>query len=30
MVVGAGKREGLDRLDPPVAVTPHVLRRTYA
>jgi site-specific recombinase XerD len=30
MVVEAGKRAGLDRLDPPVQVTPHVLRHTYA
>ena len=30
MVVEAGKRAGLDRLDPPVVVTPHVLRHTYA
>jgi integrase/recombinase XerC len=30
MVVEAGKRAGLDRLDPPVEVTPHVLRHTYA
>ena len=30
MVVEAGRRAGLDRLDPPVAVTPHVLRHTYA
>ena len=30
MVVEAGKRAGLDRLDPPVKVTPHVLRHTYA
>jgi site-specific recombinase XerD len=30
MVAEAGKRAGLDRLDPPVDVTPHVLRHTYA
>jgi integrase/recombinase XerC len=30
MVVEAGRRAGLDRLEPPVAVTPHVLRHTYA
>ena len=30
MVVEAGKRAGLDRLDPPVQVTPHILRHTYA
>src|SRR5271157_4891033 len=30
MVVEAGQRAGLDRLDPPVIVTPHVLRHTYA
>lgn len=26
----AGQRAGLDRLDPPVTVTPHILRHTYA
>jgi site-specific recombinase XerD len=30
MVAEAGKRTGLERLDPPVEVTPHVLRHTYA
>ncbi len=30
MVAQAGQRAGLDRLDPPVKVTPHVLRHTYA
>jgi integrase/recombinase XerC len=30
MVGEAGRRAGLDRLDPPVHVTPHVLRHTYA
>jgi site-specific recombinase XerC len=30
MVAEAGRRAGLDRLDPPVEVTPHVLRHTYA
>jgi integrase len=30
MVVEAGRRAGLDRVDPPVDVTPHVLRHTYA
>jgi site-specific recombinase XerD len=30
MVVDAGERAGLDRLDPPVHVTAHVLRHTYA
>lgn len=30
MVVEAGQRAGLDRLDPQVSVTPHVLRHTYA
>jgi integrase len=25
-----GQRTGLDRLDPPVTVTPHTLRHTYA
>ncbi len=30
MVTEAGKRAGLDRLDPLVVVTPHVLRHTYA
>jgi len=30
MVAEAGKRAGLDRLDPLVEVTPHVLRHTYA
>jgi integrase len=26
----SGLRAGLDRLDPPVTVTPHILRHTYA
>ena len=30
MVAEAGRRAGLERLDPPVHVTPHVLRHTYA
>jgi site-specific recombinase XerD len=30
MIAEAGRRAGLDRLDPPVRVTPHVLRHTYA
>ncbi len=30
MVTEAGKRAGLDRLDPPLQVTPHLLRHTYA
>ncbi len=30
MVAEAGERAGLGRLDPPVQVTPHVLRHTYA
>jgi site-specific recombinase XerD len=30
MVAEAGKRTGLERLDPPVQVTPHILRHTYA
>ena len=30
MIAEAGKRAGLDRLDPPVQVTPHFLRHTYA
>lgn len=30
MIAEAGWRAGLDRLDPPVHVTPHVLRHTYA
>jgi integrase/recombinase XerC len=30
MVAEAGRRAGLDRLDPPVQVTPHLLRHTYA
>jgi integrase/recombinase XerC len=30
MVADAGERAGLGRLDPPVKVTPHVLRHTYA
>jgi site-specific recombinase XerD len=30
MIAEAGQRAGLDRLDPPVSVTPHVLRHTYA
>jgi site-specific recombinase XerD len=30
MVSEAGKRAGLERLDPPVEVTPHILRHTYA
>lgn len=30
MIVEAGERAGLARLDPPVQVTPHVLRHTYA
>jgi site-specific recombinase XerD len=30
MVAEAGERAGLGRLDPPVKVTPHVLRHTYA
>lgn len=29
MVVEAGQRAGLDRLEPPVIVTPHILRHTY-
>ena len=29
MVVEAGQRAGLDRIEPPVAVTPHILRHTY-
>ena len=30
MVAEAGQRAGLERLDPPVQITPHVLRHTYA
>jgi site-specific recombinase XerC len=30
MIVEAGRRAGLDRLDPPVQITPHILRHTYA
>jgi site-specific recombinase XerD len=30
IVTEAGQRAGLDRLDPPVTVTPHLLRHTYA
>jgi site-specific recombinase XerD len=30
MVAEAGERAGLGRLDPPVQVTPHILRHTYA
>jgi len=30
MVAEAGERVGLDRLDPPVRVTPHILRHTHA
>jgi len=30
MIAMAGERAGLGRLDPPVKVTPHVLRHTYA
>jgi integrase len=30
IIVEAGKRAGLDRLDPPVNVTCHLLRHTYA
>lgn len=30
MIAEAGQRAGLDRLDPPVRVTPHILRHTYA
>jgi integrase/recombinase XerC len=30
MVAEAGQRAGLERLDPPVQVTPHILRHTYA
>jgi len=30
MVAEAGRRAGLARLDPPVQVTPHLLRHTYA
>jgi integrase len=30
MVAEAGWRTGIDRLDPLVEVTPHVLRHTYA
>jgi len=30
MIAMAGERAGLGRLDPPVRVTPHVLRHTYA
>jgi len=30
MIARAGQRAGLDRLDPPLKVTPHVLRHTYA
>jgi site-specific recombinase XerD len=30
MIVDAGERAGLTRLDPPVRATPHVLRHTYA
>jgi site-specific recombinase XerD len=30
MIVEAGQRAGLERLDPPVTVTPHTLRHTYA
>jgi site-specific recombinase XerD len=29
MIVEAGQRAGLDRLEPPVTVTPHILRHTY-
>jgi len=30
MITEAGQRAGLDRLDPPIIVTPHLLRHTYA
>lgn len=30
VIIRAGQRAGLDRLDPPLKVTPHVLRHTYA
>lgn len=30
MIAEAGRRAGLDRLDPPVEITPHFLRHTYA
>jgi integrase len=29
IVAEAGKRAGLDQLDPPVVVIPHILRHTY-
>jgi site-specific recombinase XerD len=29
MVTEAGRRAGLDRLEPPVKITPHILRHTY-